>query len=124
VVSSHEVGFAVGHPVYPGLHATVQPPGEQAGCPLVVPGQTRAQAPQLSGSCASSTHAVGLAVGQPEYPELHLNPHTPAVQAGWPLAIPAHASPQVLQFLGSLVVSTHAPVHRVGVGAWQPLTHP
>jgi hypothetical protein len=67
VASSHCVGAAVGHAVRPAAQRSVHAPPLHAAVPIpaVGPGHVFPHAPQLFGSPCSSTHAVGLAVGQP-----------------------------------------------------------
>ncbi len=50
---------------------------------------------------------------------MQTTPQVPLVQVAVPLVGTGHWLPQVLQSLGSLVVSTHAPLHSVGIGAAQ-----
>jgi hypothetical protein len=126
IVSAHVVGFAVGHAVSPGLQLSVQMPAAHAGCPapLVGPAQVLPHPPQLAGSCCSSTHAVGAAVGQPVKPVLHVKLHLLATHVGceFPTML-EQTLLHPLQSLGLLVVSTHAPLHEVGVAAAQPVEH-
>ena len=44
---------------------------------------------------------------------LQLNPQVLFAHAGWPLGTPGQAAPQLPQLDGSLVVSTHWPLHAV-----------
>jgi hypothetical protein len=50
-------------------------------------------------------------------------PHLPAVQVGCAFCTTGHCVPHAVQLFGSLVVSTHWPLHNVGVGATQDGTH-
>jgi hypothetical protein len=126
VVSAHSVGLAVGHAIRPALQSRVHAPAAHAGVPvpLVGPGHALLQAPQLFASCCSSTHSVGPAVGHPVKPELHANEHWLLAHVGCALVtLFGHASPHPLQLLALLVVSTQAPLHRVGVVVGHPETH-
>ncbi len=76
------------------------------------------QPPQLLLSFVKSTHAPLQSV----YPLLHAMPHVP-VHTAVALAMPVeHAVPHVPQLLTLFVVSTHTPLHNVGVGAEHPET--
>jgi len=58
------------------------------------------------------------------YPVLHVKVHALATHAAVALAMPvAHAFVQVPQLPVLLVVSTHVPLHSVGVADGQPETH-
>jgi hypothetical protein len=53
---------------------------------------------------------------------LHEKVHALLTHTAWALATPVvHAFPQPLQFLASLVVSTHAPAQVVGATAGHPV---
>jgi hypothetical protein len=95
-----------------------------APLPLVGAAHLFAQAPQLSASFCSSTHAVGATVGQAEKVWLHVKPHALFEHAGWPLVTPPHALPQVWQFFGSSVRLVQLLEQRSGVGALQLLMQP
>jgi hypothetical protein len=127
VVFVHSVGLATGHAVSPALQSSVQTPAAHAACPVPLvdgAGQTFAHPPQLVASCCSSTHAVGAAVGQPLKPPLHVKVHLLLAHVGCALATSfGHASAHPLQSLALLVVSTHVPLHSVGVAVGQPDTH-
>ena len=78
------------------------------------------QPPQLLLSLVSSTHAAP----QGEYPELHATLHALAthVACAWATLV-VQTLPHVLQLPALLVVSTHEPLHSVGVPAGQPDAH-
>lgn len=78
------------------------------------------QPPQLPGSLVKSTQAPL----QSENPWLHAKEQELAPQTGWALATPvAHGRAHAPQLAVSLVVSTHAPLHRVGAAAGHPEAH-
>ena len=81
-------------------------------------------APQLLGSCCSSTQLVGALEGQPEKPLLHAKPHWLEAQVACALAgaFP-HEWPQAPQSLGLPVVSTQVPLHSVGAAEVHPVVH-
>jgi hypothetical protein len=124
-VLSHCVGAAAGHAVRPAAQLRVHAPPLQAAVPVpaVGPGHVLPHAPQLVGSVCSSTHAVGLALGQPLKPVLHAKVHELLAQSACPFGTPPQTLPHALQFFGSLVVSVHVPLHSVGAAAPQPLEH-
>jgi hypothetical protein len=67
---------------------------------------------------------VGVPEGQPEKPPLQANVHLLAEHVGCALVtVFGQASPHPLQSLALLVVSTHVPLHRMGVPVGQPDTH-
>jgi len=125
-VSAHSVGLAVGHAVNPALQFRVHAPEAHAGkpVPVVGPGHVLPHAPQFVASCCSSTHAVGTAVGHPVKPPLHVKPHSLTAHVGCAFGTElGHVTPQPLQSFALLVVSTHVPLHSVGVPVGQPDTH-
>jgi hypothetical protein len=127
VRSSHSVGTPVaGHALRPAAQLRPQVLDLHAAVPLpfVGPGHVLPQAPQLAGSLVSSTHAVGAPVGQALKPLLQLKEHALDLHAGWPLVMPEHTLPQVLQFFASVDVSVQVPLHSVDVGALQPVAQP
>ena len=78
---------------------------------------------QLLGSEVSSTHPVGAAVGHALKPMLHVKVHLLLAHVGCAFCTSfGHPSPHPLQSLALLVVSTHAPLHSVGVAEGQPVT--
>jgi hypothetical protein len=59
------------------------------------------------------------------YPLLQVNVQLLDAQVAWAWAtLVMHAFPQVMQLFALLVVSTHVPLHSVGVLAGHPETHP
>jgi hypothetical protein len=126
VVFAHSVGRLTGHAVSPALQFRVHAPEAHAGCPAptVGPGHVFPHAPQLFASCCSSTHAVGVAVGHPLNPPLHVKVHALLTHVGCAFCtLFGQASPHPLQSFALLVVSTHVPLHSVGFPVGQPDEH-
>jgi hypothetical protein len=79
--------------------------------PATGPAQTLAQAPQLSGSVASSTQLVGQGSGRPGTSQTA--PQLDIEQTGVPFVTAGQASSHAPQLATSDVVSTQAPLHSV-----------
>jgi len=132
VVSVHSVGIPVaggmaGHAVSPAVQSNVHALCAHAARPVlgpvVGPGQVTPQPPQLPGSDVSSTHAVGAPVGHALKPRLHVKEHLLFAHVGCAFCTSfGQESPQPLQSLALLVVSTHVPLQSVGVAVGQPET--
>jgi hypothetical protein len=75
---------------------------------------------QLAGSLVVSTQAPEQFVN----PLLHEIPHTLLTHVGCPWFVDGHAFPHVAQSAGLEVVSTHVPLHSLGVPTGQPVTQP
>ena len=93
------------------------------------PWQATPHPPQLSSSVCASTHVVASAgaAGHAVRPAAQSTVQPAGTHAAVPVPLPLVGSEQTFphapQLLALEVVSTHEPLHRVGVLAGQPLTH-
>jgi hypothetical protein len=115
--SRHAVGAAAGQPENMASHSKAHAPALQTGLEFggfAVHGWP--QPPQLPGSLCRSKHAVGAALGHPESPGSHAQPHVAALHVPMELDGPgAHTLPQPPQSWGSLIGSTQVAPQRSGV---------
>ncbi|MGD0527262.1 MAG: hypothetical protein ABSE49_19125 [Polyangiaceae bacterium] len=83
------------------------------------PVQASPQPWQFAGSLVVSTQDPEQFVN----PLLHAMPHALFAHVGCPCVVDGHAFPHVPQLAALEVVSTHVPLHSVGVPVGQPVTH-